>query len=160
MLAEKSVNNLVSRDRWSRLGSRPCQFQAGCYWASYLTFLIFTFLTVNKQNVSTFFLGSMQILNEKIFLTCLTLSYYYYERENKSHLKWHRQRTKIIIKCWGIQEAAIELGHRVVNFWQVLMVALGSMLKGLEAGELAVKIAVCLDYRSHLRKYWEMGLKT
>ena len=160
MLVEHRVNNLVSRDRWSRLGSHLCQFQVGCHWANYLTFLILSFLLVNKQNISTFFLGLMQILNEKIRLKYLALYYYYcYERPNKGDLKCYREKTKIIIKCWGIQEAEIERGRRIFHFWQVQMVILGSMFKGLETGELASRlscrgagpVAECLSSRSPFR---------
>lgn len=134
MLIEYSVNNLVFRDRWYGLGSHLYQFQVKFHWASYLTFLILNFLIVNKQNISIFFLASMQILNKKIVKVFNILLFYWYERHNKDDLKCYRKRTTIIIK-WEIQETAIELGHRIFHFWQVLIVILGSQgLEGRRAG--------------------------
>ena len=56
-----------------------------------------------------------------------------------------------------IQPLAWELPH---SAGEVLKSKGKKKKKGLEAGELAVRIAASLDYGDHLRKYLERRLKT
>lgn len=45
----------------------------------------------------------MQVLNEKIFLICLALSFYYYDRENKSHLSDSGRGPKLLLNVEGFK---------------------------------------------------------
>ena len=64
------------------------------------------------------------------------------KRQNKGDLKWYRQRTKIIIKCWGIQEAEVTWTIEVLFFDSPD----GQCIQRLESRRTAVKTVVYMHY--------------